>query len=117
MPRKPKIQLPWSLKGEIISRASLGQLFNGPCSGFRNTGSHPPPRGLTHLFVDPAGALAGSINPMSNRDRDGEPSWLYSSSDTGLQFQSALDTDSHICRQTAQASAGARADTGEGTDT
>lgn len=108
MPWKPKIQLPRSLKREIISRASPGQPFSSPCSGFRNTGSHLPPRGLIHLFVDPAGALTGSINPMSKRDW--EASWLFSSSDTWPQFQTTLDTDSRICRQTAQAFAGARVD-------
>lgn len=94
---------------EIISRACPEQPFSSPCSGFRNTGSHLPPHGLLHLFVDPAGALAGSINSMSKKDG------LLSSSDTWPQFQTALDTHSRICRQTAQAFAGARMDTEVGT--
>lgn len=65
MPWKPKIQLPRSLKRETTSRASPGQPFSSPCSGFRKTGSPPASRGLIHLFVDPAGALASSINPIS----------------------------------------------------
>lgn len=71
LPWKPKILLPRSLVRETISRASPGQLFSGPCLGYRNMGffpSFPPPPSFHIPLRGPS--RSSDWQPMCKRDRD-----------------------------------------------